>query len=263
LILNFLDSIIPIKSIMGLLESISSLAGQIGGLAGAFNISAITNVTSMITGFTSQFTSILNNPLDSLTSLLPADISGFISDIRDPQALIEGLLPAQVTGFIDGLANPKNLIKQFLPADLQSGFDKIADMTGFGYTGNMGYGFKDALGGPQKTVLQSIMSNFQTQIGALGPVLAGQPDEVQGYEAKLAAGHNVAGYNETRRVNRNQYQPSTQGGGSGGGESAYGYTERNGLVNGPGISETRNPDGSITRTVNGVTETTPAPEPRT
>ena len=226
LIINFLDSIIPIKSILGLLESISTLANQISGIAGAFNISAITNITGQITGFTDQFSSIINNPLDFVEGLLPANVSGFLNDLQNPQAFIEGLLPAQVSGFIDGLQNPKNLIKQFLPGDLANGFDKIADMTGFGYTGNMGYGFKNSLKAPQKSVLQSIMGSFSNQMGVLGPTLAGQPETPEGYTPQLNAGHNVSGYNEARRVNRNQYESSYKSDGKTETVTAYGVTER-------------------------------------
>lgn len=212
-LLDFLDSIIPIKSILSLLDSISTLANQVGSIAGSFNISAITDVTSQITGFTDQFTDVLSNPLDFASSFLPANVSSFLSDIQDPQALFENLLPEQVSGFVDGIQNPENLIKQFLPGDLANGFDKLADMTGFGYHGNLGFGFKSVLEGTQKTVLQDIVGSFGDKMGALGPILAGQPDQPQGYKPELRAGHNAGLYNETRRVSKEQYkqaEPSEQ-----------------------------------------------------
>jgi hypothetical protein len=224
LILNFIDSIIPIKSILGLLEQISTLANQIGGIAGAFNISAITNITGQITGFTDQFSSILNNPLDFVEGLLPASVSGVLDNLRDPQGFIEGLLPDQFSGFINGMQNPESLIKGFLPANLREGFDKISDMTGFGYQGNAGWGFKKALDGTQGTALSNIMSNFSDRLGIVAPLLAGQPETPEGYTPQLNAGHNVSGYNEARRVNRNQYESSYKSDGKTETITAYGMT---------------------------------------
>ena len=200
LLFDFLDSLIPIKSILGLLEQVGTLASQVGGIAGAFNVSAITDVTSQITGFTDQFTSVLENPLDFAASFLPPQVSGILNDLQDPQSLIEGLLPEQAAGFVDGLKNPQNLVKSFLPPDMAAGFDKISEMTGFGYQGNAGWGFRKAMDGTQTTVLTNIMSQFKNQTGALGPLLAGRPDTPEGYQPQLIGGkYNVMGYNETAR----------------------------------------------------------------
>ena len=205
MLMDFLDSIIPIKSVLGLLQSISSIAGKIGNIAGAFNISAITNITSQIDGFTNQFTSALSNPLDFVSSLLPTNISSVLTDLQNPERLIQGLLPAQFQGFVGGIQNPESLVKSLLPPNLRSGFDQIAQMTGFGYQGNAGWGFKKSLDGAQGTALSNIMANFSNKTGVMAPLLAGQPETPEGYTPQLNAGHNVSGYNEARRVNRNQY----------------------------------------------------------
>ena len=202
---DFLDSLIPIKSVLGLLEQVSSLAGQIGSIAGAFNISAITNITNTITNFTDQFTSALNNPLDLVSSFLPPQVSGLLND---PQSFIEGLLPQQVQGFISGMQNPQNLLKSFLPADMAAGFDKIADMTGFGYHGNAGWGFRQAANGAQSTALSNIMSQFNNKMGAMAPLLAGQAETPEGYQAQLNNGRNASQYNEARRDTKPQYTSS-------------------------------------------------------
>lgn len=214
MLMDFLDSIIPVNSILGLLQSISSIAGKIGNIAGSFNISAITNITSQITGFTDQFTSILSNPLDFATSFLPANVSSILTDLQNPEKLIQGLLPEQFQGFVGGIQNPESLVKQFLPANLRSGFDQIAEMTGFGYQGNAGWGFRKSLDGTQGTALSNIMSNFSDKLGVMGPLLAGQPEVPEGYTPELKAGHNTAGYNEARRVSKKQYKPATSSGGS-------------------------------------------------
>lgn len=207
LLFDFLDSLIPIKSILGLLEQVSTLANQVGGIAGAFNISAITDVTNQITGFTDQFTSVLENPLDFAASFLPPQVSDILNDLQDPQSLIEGLLPEQAAVFVDGLKNPQNLIKSFLPPDMAAGFDKISEMTGFGYQGNAGWGFRKAMDGTQTTVLTNIMSQFKNQTGAFGPVLAGRPDTPEGYQPKFIDGkYDVMGYNSAKRETKNQYK---------------------------------------------------------
>jgi len=257
LLLNFLDSIIPIQSILSLLDSVSTLAGQIGGIAGAFGISAVTNITGQLGNFTSAFSNVLSNPVDFAASFLPPQVTDVLSKIQDPQSLIEGMLPGEIGGFLSGLQNPERLLDQFLPPDLLSGLAKISNMAGLNFTGNLGFGSKCALEQVQGFALADVFQNFKTHAGVVGPILAGRPNAPIGYIPELKEGHSVSHYNEKRRINKNQYTPSTSGGGKG--ESAYGYTEEDGLLNGPGISETRNSDGSITRTVNGVTETTPRP----
>jgi hypothetical protein len=208
LLMNFLDSIIPIKSIMGLLNSISDLAGQIGGLAGAFNLSMVTDITSQITGFTDQFTDILNNPLDFATSFLPADVTNILDGLNDPEKLLGQFLPTEVSSFVDGIKNPTDMIKQFLPPQLAQGFDKISSMTGLGYTGNMGYGFGSSLKENQGNVLNNLMANFQQQLPILAPLLAGQAETPEAQQPKLLGeGDTVASHHlYQNRDKQPQYQ---------------------------------------------------------
>ena len=208
LLMNFLDSIIPIKSIMGLLNSISDLAGQIGGLAGSFNISMVTDITSQITGFTDQFTQVLNNPLDFATSFLPTDVTNVLNNLNDPEKLLGQFLPEEVSGFVDGIKNPTDMIKQFLPPQLAQGFDKISSMTGLGYTGNMGYGFGSSLKDTQGDVLNNLMSKFQQQLPILAPLLAGQAETPESLEPKLLGeGDTVASHHlYQNRDKQPQYQ---------------------------------------------------------
>jgi DNA-binding transcriptional MerR regulator len=223
LILNFLDSIIPIKSIMGLLDAVSGLANQIGGLAGAFNLSMVTDITSQITGFTDQFTSILNNPLDFAMSFAPPGVSSFLNGLQNPEALVGQFLPAEVSGFIDNIQNPQDLIKQFLPPQMAQAFDKISDMTGFGYNGNMGFGFASALKQTQGSVLSSILSQNQKQAKVLAPLLAGQAEMPETQQPKLLEGGlNPHLYNEAR--NQQPQYVKSSGKGKEGTVSAYGMT---------------------------------------
>jgi len=152
LLFDFLDSIIPIRSILALLDAVSSLANQIGGIAGTFlGANVITGFTNQITNFTSQIGNILNNPLD----------------------LVFSVVPQQVSQVLYVMQNPQQLINQFLPPQLSQAFSKISSMAGFGFNGNMGYGFQSVLQGLQGGVVRGILSNYAAQYDVLAPILGG------------------------------------------------------------------------------------------
>jgi hypothetical protein len=153
LLFDFLDSIIPIKSILALLDAVAGLANQIGGIANTFlGANVISGFTTQITNFTSQIGNILNNPLDLVFSIVPEQVS-------------QVLYVAQ---------NPQQLINQFLPPQLSEAFSKISSMTGFGFNGNMGYGFQSVLQGLQGGVIRSVLTNYAAQYDVLAPIIAGQ-----------------------------------------------------------------------------------------
>jgi hypothetical protein len=150
--LDFLDSIIPIKSILALLDAVSSLANQIGGIATTFlGANAITGFANQITSFSSQIGSVLSNPLDTIVSVLPQQVSQVLYVMQ----------------------NPQQLINQFLPPQLSQAFSQISSMTGFGFNGNMGYGFQSVLQGLQGGVVRSILGNYANQYSVLAPILGG------------------------------------------------------------------------------------------
>jgi hypothetical protein len=152
LLFDFLDSLIPIKSILALLDAVSGLANQIGGIANVFlGANVISGFANQITSFSSQIGNILNNPMD----------------------LIVSVLPQQFTQILYTLQNPQQLINQALPPQLSQAFSTISSMAGFGFNGNMGYGFQSVLQGLQGGVVRSILTNFASQYSALGPILAG------------------------------------------------------------------------------------------
>jgi len=186
---DFLDSIIPIKSILALLSAVSDLANQIGGIASIFlGANAITGFANQITGFTRQISNVLNNPLD----------------------LIVSKLPTEVTGFINTLQNPQQFINNILPPELSQAFSKISSITGFGFNGNMGYGFQSVLDGLQGGVIRSILTNFAGQYSVLGPLLAGTGNNTStgptGFDTQLVGGQYNQGYvDETKREPQSQY----------------------------------------------------------
>ena len=169
LFMDFLDSIIPINSILSLLNQVSSLANQIGGIASTFlGSNIITGFANQITSFSSQFSSILNNPLNIIVSKLPTDVTNYINLIQ----------------------NPQQIINNFLPPELSQSFSKISSMTGFGFNGNMGFGFQTVLQGLQGGAIRSILGNFANQYSVLAPLLAGTGnDQPSSYTAKAPGGY--------------------------------------------------------------------------
>lgn len=192
ILFNFLDSIIPIKSILELLDAVSGLANQIGGIASTFlGANIITDFANQITNFSSQIGNILNNPLD----------------------LVFSVVPEQVSQVLYVMQNPQQLINQFLPPQLSQAFSQISSMTGFGFNGNMGYGFQSVLEGLQGGVVRSILGNYANQYSVLAPILGGlgngAPRATQanvGYNTQLIQErYNRAFVDESQRETPSQY----------------------------------------------------------
>jgi len=194
---DFLDSIIPIKSILSLLEAVSGLANQIGGIATTFlGANAIAGFTNQITDFTNQIGSVLNNPLN----------------------LVVSVLPTQVTSFINTLQNPQQFINDILPPQLSQAFKTITSMTGFGFNGNMGFGFQSVLQGLQGGVVRSILTNYASQYNVLAPILGGTSNGLlgsgstssYGFDTQLTGGrYNRGLVDESRRSPSSQYSSSS------------------------------------------------------
>jgi hypothetical protein len=183
-LLDFLDSIIPIKSILELLTAISSLANQVGGIATTFlGSNAITGAMNQLTSFTSEIGNVLNNPLDLLFAQLPTDVTSFVNSLQNPQDFINDLLPPQ----------------------LSQSFATISKMTGFGFNGNMGFGFQSVLEGFKGGVVRSILTQYAAQYKILAPLLAGQPEKEEGYTPRLIGTFNDSLYSEKARPMKNQY----------------------------------------------------------
>ncbi len=147
---GLLDSILPVTEILSALEAINSFIGEIQGLTGNFlNIPQITNFTNIIQSSTNQIGSVLQNPVGLLVTYLPQDISKNVATFKDPQAFLKQIIPPQISQQFAGLANK----------------------TGLGFSGNLGFGFENVLEGLQGGVLTSILGNFSKQVGILTPLL--------------------------------------------------------------------------------------------
>ena len=191
LFMSFLDSIIPISTILGLLSQISTLSNQIGGISTTFlGANQITQYSNDLISYSQQFGGFLNNPLDLIVSKLPTD----------------------VTNAINVLENPQQLINDFLPPQLSKSFATISKMTGFGFNGNMGFGFESVLQGVQGGVIRSIVGNYAQQYDILAPLLAGAGNaNPKSYILTLLNGlYNIGLNDETKRgCNPSQYSVST------------------------------------------------------
>ena len=71
------------------------------------------------------------------------------------------------------LDNPQDLINQVLPPELSQYFAQISKITGYGFNGNMGYGFETVLKGLREGALSTILTNLGGQFSVLSPVLQG------------------------------------------------------------------------------------------
>lgn len=149
---GILNTLIPIAEILALLEEVSALAGEIGGIATLFlGANPIAGFTNTIQTYTSQLGSFIANPFDALFAYAPPQVSQALYLIRNPQQMINSLLPPQLSQL----------------------FRQVSAATGFGFNGNMGYGFASVLQGLRGGVLSSILSNFSAQYPILTPLIGG------------------------------------------------------------------------------------------
>jgi len=141
-----------ITEILAILEEVSLLASEIGALAGVFSGSnPITNFTNMIQNYAGQIGSFIQNPFDTLFAYAPPQVSQALYLIRNPQQMINSILPPQLSEM----------------------FKQVSAITGFGFNGNMGYGFASVLQGLRGGVLNAILTNFASQYPTLTHLLGG------------------------------------------------------------------------------------------
>jgi len=141
-----------IDEILAILEEVSVIAGELGALAGIFSASnPITSITNMVQNYAGQLSSFIQNPLDTLFAYAPPQVSQALYLIRNPQQMINSILPPQLSQM----------------------FKQVSAVTGFGFNGNMGYGFASVLQGLRGGVLNAIFSNFSTQFPLLTQLVGG------------------------------------------------------------------------------------------
>jgi hypothetical protein len=173
LLFDFLDPLIHIDEIMGFLQDVGNLASQIGGIASVFGgVNAITGFALQITDYTTKVNGILSNPMNLISSYIPNNVNQYLYALQNPQTIID----------------------QFLPPQLSQSLAKISLITGYGFNGNMGYGFQSVLQGVQGGVIHGLASKFASQYSMLSPLIAGKSlSTPTNYTPVLVAGKYVQG----------------------------------------------------------------------
>lgn len=145
---EWLDGILG--QILEILQELSDLAGFIGGISTIFNgVTQFTQVLFNVQNYIGQLGQFINNPLDLAFAYAPPQVSQALYLLRNPQQLVNNILPPQLSQM----------------------FSKVSQITGFGFNGNMGYGFVSVLEGVRGGVLASILSNFTNQYPILTSIL--------------------------------------------------------------------------------------------
>jgi hypothetical protein len=148
--MDLLNAIIPLDAILEFIQAVSELASEIGGIAGTFlGSNPITEFALSVQTYTTQLGGAIANPMN----------------------LVAAYMPPQVSQGLYMLHNPQQLLNSILPAGLSQQFSKIARMTGFGFNGNMGYGFESVLKGLQGGVISSVLSDYSSQYSVLTPLV--------------------------------------------------------------------------------------------
>jgi hypothetical protein len=145
---NFLDGLI--LDVIELLNEISALAAEVQGIASLFGgVNVVTDIAFNLQVYAGQLGSFLSNPLDLLFAYAPPQVSEALYLLRNPQELVNNIIPPEINNL----------------------FAPLAKVTGFGFNGNMGYGFVSVLDGLRSGVLSSILTNFASQYPILTPIL--------------------------------------------------------------------------------------------
>jgi hypothetical protein len=266
IIFAVLDSTL-LTEILSFLEAVGELASFVGGIAsltGGFAM--VTDITNQVSSYSSSFSSALKNPLDLALSYSPQ--------------LQQGLgFVGQVTG---ALRDPEKILQQYLPPELNQQLQKISQIPGLGFVGNLGYSVGDTLDKLSDGVFATALKSYEGRSSMLGPLFNQQTEPSENefaqedHEDKYEQGEHrpdqpvyknapITAVGETKKILA--AAETTADGSKIEKNTAYNITETTVTdskgkkqvvsVTGPGFSEKINPDGTVTRTVNGVTETTP------
>jgi hypothetical protein len=177
--------------IFELLNSIVQFANQLGGIVTIF-------------AGANNFTGFLNTTIASVNQ-----INGFL---QDPLSLAFSYLPQDVSQGVYALQNPQAVINQFLPPELSQWFDKVSQITGFGFNGNMGQGLGSVLEGLRGGVITSILQGFATQFSILSPLFTGQAvtPPLYEYESTIATSGDGTEY-DVNKVTGDIYKTRAPG----------------------------------------------------
>jgi hypothetical protein len=144
-----IDAIIPVDELLEFFSAIGELAsfvGSISSMVGGFNM--ITDIAGQVSGFASSASSLINNPL--------AAIPGVSQGI--------GVVTGAVGQVTSALRNPE----QFLPPEIGQQMQKISQIPGLGFVGNLGYSVGDTLDTLSDGVFTAALDKFSDKAPMLG-----------------------------------------------------------------------------------------------
>jgi hypothetical protein len=237
------DAIIPVEELLEFFSAVGDLAsfvGDIAGMVGGF--SAVTNITSQVTDIASSATSLINNPLQ----LIPGA----------NQAI------GQVTGSVGQITGALRNPEQFLPPEISQQMQKISQIPGLGFVGNLGYSVGDALDTLSDGVFEAALGKYADKSPMIKsffnkpqdepPAVDTQEAYSDDYDPPKAGIHSLDGAGNPAIVDTSSYKifkedASQQNTDS---VSAFGFTERKRNPSDPvvieayGAREERFSDGS-------------------
>lgn len=173
--MDLLNAIIPLEAILEFIQAVSELASEIGGIAGTF---------------------LGSNPISEFALNVQTYATQLGGAIANPMNLVAAYMPPQVSQGLYILHNPQQLLNNILPPGLSQQFSKIARMTGFGFNGNMGYGFESVLKGLQGGVISSILKDYSAQYSVLTPLVKTGSSEPNIQGVPPALGQSSIGSNQ-------------------------------------------------------------------
>lgn len=145
---EWLDGILA--EVLQVLQELSDLFGYMQGISTIFTgVTQYTQTLFNVQTYITQLGQFISNPLDLLFAYSPPQVSEALYLLRNPQQLVNDILPPQLSEL----------------------FAKVSQITGFGFNGNMGYGFVSVLQGVQGGVIASILTNFAAQYPILTSLL--------------------------------------------------------------------------------------------
>lgn len=145
---SFLDELVP--GLFDFLQELAALAGEIAAISSIFlGSNQIAAFALNVQNYANALTSFISNPLNTLFAYAPPQISEALYLLRNPQQLINNILPPELSQL----------------------FAPIAQITGFGFNGNMGFGFASVLQGLEGGVISSVLTNFAGQYPILTSLL--------------------------------------------------------------------------------------------
>jgi chemotaxis regulatin CheY-phosphate phosphatase CheZ len=137
-----IDAIIPVDELLEFFSAIGDLAsfvGDIAGMVGGF--SAVANIAGQVGSFASGASNLINNPLAAIPGVSQA--------------------VGQVTGAVDQVTSALRNPEQFLPPEIGQQIQKISQIPGLGFVGNLGYSVGDTLDSLSDGVFSQALKQFE------------------------------------------------------------------------------------------------------